>query len=150
VPELSIIIPTLKPREEVECLDVLDRVDFSDYEVLVQSEDRATAAKNEGIRRAKSDKLVFLDDDSRPVENYLSQVAATLDEEAAITGKTVHSSDFTQILGLPHQVEKVWPTDQSRDDSDRELDWAEREARADVCADQQRRSEKQTPEQEPP
>lgn len=50
-------------------------------------------ARNEGIRRAKSNKLVFFDDDSRPVENYLSQIATILDEKAAVAGKTVHPSD---------------------------------------------------------
>jgi len=90
VPELSIIIPTLKRRSEVECLEALDRDPFSEYEVLLQSEDRATTARNAGIRRASADKLVFLDDDSMPRTGYLSRVSSVLDGEAVVAGRTVH------------------------------------------------------------
>ena len=90
MPELSIIIPTLKPREDVECLQALRRDSFDDYEVLLQSEDRATTARNAGIERAAAEKLVFLDDDSRPRPGYLARVSSVLDEEAAVAGKTIH------------------------------------------------------------
>ena len=91
--ELSIIIATLRPRNKVQCLDVLERNQFSDYEVLLQDEDTATAARNEGIKEANTEKLVFFDDDSRPQEGYLSRVADVLDEEGAVTGLTVHPQD---------------------------------------------------------
>jgi hypothetical protein len=93
VPELSVIVPTLKSRSEVECLEALERDRFSDYEVLLQDEDRATTARNEGIERARADKLVFLDDDSQPREGYLEGMSDVLEEEAAVAGRTVHPRD---------------------------------------------------------
>lgn len=93
MPELSVIIATLKSRSEIECLDALAEDPFTDYEVLLQDEDRATTARNAGIERADARKLVFLDDDSQPRPGYLSRVAETLDEENAVAGKTVHPRD---------------------------------------------------------
>jgi len=90
MPELSIIIPTLKPHSEVECIRALERDPFSDYEVLLQDEDQATTARNQGIKRADSDKLVFFDDDSNPRKGYLRRVSEILDNEAAVAGRTVH------------------------------------------------------------
>ncbi|WP_435074278.1 glycosyltransferase family 2 protein [Halorubrum sp. HHNYT27] len=90
MPELSIIVPTLKPKDEIESVERLEQHDFTDYEVLVQSEDSATKARNAGIRRANAEKLVFLDDDSLPVEGYLERVSELLDREAVVTGKIVH------------------------------------------------------------
>ena len=93
MPEISIIIPSLKPQDEIECVEVLDQQSFTDYEVLVQQENRATTARNEGIKRANADKLVFLDDDSRPREGYLSRIVDTLENEAAVVGRTIHPRD---------------------------------------------------------
>jgi len=93
MPEISVIVPSLKPRDEVECIEALERQSFTDFEVLVQHENRATAARNEGIKRANAEKLVFLDDDSRPREGYLSGMADTLENEAAVVGRTVHPRD---------------------------------------------------------
>jgi GT2 family glycosyltransferase len=93
MPELSIIVPTLKPREEIESVARLEQHEFSDYEVLVQNEDSATKARNEGIRRASAEKLVFLDDDSLPVEGYLDLVSDLLEREAVVTGRIIHPHD---------------------------------------------------------
>jgi len=117
VPELSVIIPTLKPRSEVECLEALERSAYSDYEVLLQNEDRATTARNEGIRRASADKLVFFDDDSMPRGGYLARVAEVLDDEAAVAGRTVHPRDdiFARRFAAhydfgdePRYVQRFW------------------------------------------
>jgi glycosyltransferase involved in cell wall biosynthesis len=93
MPELSVVVPTLKPRSEVECVRYLDRQSFADYEVLLQDEPRATVARNRGIERAAADKLVFLDDDSRPREGYLARAADLLDREAVVAGRSVHPRD---------------------------------------------------------
>ncbi|ELZ46314.1 family 2 glycosyl transferase [Halorubrum coriense DSM 10284] len=66
---------------------------FSDYEVCLQSEPTATSARNAGIERAESDKLVFLDDDSRPRDGYLSRISELLEDESAVAGRTVHPRD---------------------------------------------------------
>jgi len=91
--DINVIIPTLKPREEVECLDYLESGSFSDYTVYLQSESTATSARNAGIERAEADKLVFLDDDSRPRNGYLSRMSEILETETAVAGRTVHPRD---------------------------------------------------------
>lgn len=93
MPDLSVIIPTLKPPDQVECLDHLAANGFSDYEVCLQSESTATAARNAGIERAESDKLVFLDDDSRPRDGYLARMSEVFETETAVAGRTVHPRD---------------------------------------------------------
>ena len=91
--EISVIIPTLDHPDEVECLDYLEDGSFSDYEVQLRDEPTATAARNAGIERATADKLVFLDDDSRPREGYLAKMADLFEREMAIAGRTVHPND---------------------------------------------------------
>lgn len=93
MPELSVLIPSKRPRDDVEALERLRRQDFEDYEVIVRDDPSVTAARNEAIRRAESEKLVFLDDDSRPRPGYLSRVADVLDGEMAVAGRTVHPRD---------------------------------------------------------
>jgi len=70
----------------VECLDYLESGSFSDYTVYLQSESTATSARNAGIERAEADKLVFLDDDSRPRNGYLSRMSEILETETAVAG----------------------------------------------------------------
>ncbi|MFC6784607.1 glycosyltransferase family 2 protein [Halobaculum halobium] len=88
--ELSVVVPTLKSREDVESVRYLARGTFDDYEVLLQDESPVTCARNEGIRRASAEKIVFLDDDSRPARDYLDHASAVLDEAPAYAGRTVH------------------------------------------------------------
>ncbi|OYR49862.1 glycosyltransferase family 2 protein [Halorubrum sp. Ea8] len=90
---VSVVIPTLKPREDVKSVEYLRRGDFDDYEELIQDEHPVTRARNAGIERASADKIVFLDDDSRPRPEYLSRANETLDREAAVAGRTIHPRD---------------------------------------------------------
>ncbi|WP_144797971.1 glycosyltransferase family 2 protein [Halorubrum depositum] len=116
MPELSVIVPTLKPRDEIESVARLERHEFTDYEVLVQDENSATKARNEGIRRASAEKLVFLDDDSLPVEGYLERVSDLLEREAVVTGKIIHPHNdvierFTSHYDMgskPRYVTRFW------------------------------------------
>lgn len=91
--ELSVIVPTLKSKGDVECVDRLESQSYGEYEVLIQRENSATKARNAGIERATADKLVFLDDDSLPTDGYLERVADLLDGEAIVTGKIIHPRD---------------------------------------------------------
>jgi glycosyltransferase involved in cell wall biosynthesis len=91
--ELSVIIPTLKARDDVEAAARLESQSGADFEVLIQRESSATKARNAGIERAEADKLVFLDDDSLPTDGYLERVAALLEREAVVTGKIIHPRD---------------------------------------------------------
>ncbi len=91
--ELSVVIPTMRPRSEIEVLDYLERDDFEDFELIVCDDTPVTKARNEGYRAADAEKIVFLDDDSRPRSGYLAAAASTLEEEAAVTGRTIHPRD---------------------------------------------------------
>ncbi|WP_318568637.1 glycosyltransferase family 2 protein [Salinigranum marinum] len=91
--DISVVVPTLKHPDEIEVVECLKRGEFEDYEVLIQDEYPVTKARNEGVRAAQSDKIVFLDDDSRPREDYLSRVSEALETEVALAGRTIHPRD---------------------------------------------------------
>jgi len=90
---VSVVIPTLKSREDIESVEYLQRCDFTDYEVLIQDEYPVTRARNAGIERASAEKIVFLDDDSRPQPGYLEKAEEILGTEAAYAGRTIHPVD---------------------------------------------------------
>ena len=116
MPEISVIVPTFIPKAEIESIARLEQQSFTDYEVLVQNEDSATKARNEGIRRASAEKLVFLDDDSLPTDGYLQRVADLLERESVVTGKIIHPRDdiIKQFTGHydqgpePRYVTRFW------------------------------------------
>ncbi|WP_424005006.1 glycosyltransferase family 2 protein (plasmid) [Haloarcula salina] len=83
--DLSIIIPTLDPDREFGWEGKIAAADV-EAELLVCTEGSASAARNEGIREAEAEKLVFLDDDSVPQGEYFDRVAELLDEYPAVTG----------------------------------------------------------------
>lgn len=91
--ELSIVIPSVRPRSEIEAISYLDRCDFEDYEVVVRDDVPVTKARNEGYERARADKILFLDDDSMPRNGYLTEASRTLEREAVVAGLTVHPRD---------------------------------------------------------
>lgn len=91
--DISVVIATLKPREEVEAIGHLERGDFDDYEVILRDDYPVTKARNEGVKAAEADKIVFLDDDSQPREDYLTRVSRVLETEDALAGRTIHPYD---------------------------------------------------------
>jgi hypothetical protein len=116
-PEISVVIASLRSRDELEATESLSRCEFEDYELLVRDEAPVTKARNEGIKRASADKIVFLDDDSRVREEYLSRAADTLEKEMAYAGRTVHPRDdifaeqFTGHYSAgdePQYVDRFW------------------------------------------
>lgn len=88
--ELSVVVPTIRPRSEIEVVRYLDRCEFQDYEVIIRDDVPVTKARNEGYKRASAQKILFLDDDSMPRNGYLEEASKTLEEEAAVVGRTVH------------------------------------------------------------
>ena len=68
MPELSVLIPMLNPRDEVKCLDDLDRQSFSAFEILIQDEESATKGGTLVSNGQTSRNLLFLDDSQRPQE----------------------------------------------------------------------------------
>jgi len=91
--EVSVIVPTLKERDEIACIPCFERDEFTDYEVVVRDDEGASRARNKAIEEADAEKLVFLDDDSYPMRGYLREASAVLDEEAAVAGRIIHPYD---------------------------------------------------------
>lgn len=92
--ELSIIIPTIAEDDsDIEALEYLRRCGFDDYEVIVRRDAGASTARNEGVKRAEADKIVFLDDDSLPRDGYLKAVSEALDEHDVVVGRVFQPDD---------------------------------------------------------
>jgi glycosyltransferase involved in cell wall biosynthesis len=91
--ELSIIVPTTKPESEIDCLRYLDAQEFDDYEVIIRSDPGASKARNEAIKRANAEKLVFLDDDSMPRPGHLQAASDALDEHDVVAGRVFQPDD---------------------------------------------------------
>jgi glycosyltransferase involved in cell wall biosynthesis len=115
--DLSVVVPTIRPRSEIEVVEYLDRCSFEDYEVIIREDVPVTKARNEGYNRAKADKILFLDDDSMPRDGYLRAASKTLETEAAVAGRTIHPKDdvFADQLTAhydfgdePRYVERFW------------------------------------------
>lgn len=90
VPAVSLIVCTRRDPEDVEALRVLASQDFEDYEVVVRGDAGLAAARNAGVAEARSDRLVFLDDDAVPHGNYLPAVLDALDENPVVAGRVSH------------------------------------------------------------
>lgn len=91
--DLTVVIPTVRPRSEIEVIPHLEQCEFEDYEVILRDDIPVTRARNEGYKRARAEKILFLDDDSMPRNGYLAAASETLEDEAAVAGKTVHPRD---------------------------------------------------------
>lgn len=115
--ELSIVVATLESKTETPVYAALQHQSFTDFEVLFRDEYPVTRARNAGIEAAEADKIVFLDDDSRPTPEYLSRAAEVLESEAAYMGRTRHPRDdvfarhFTEHYDYgpePRYVDRFW------------------------------------------
>jgi GT2 family glycosyltransferase len=115
--DISVVVPTLKRREDIEVIRHLERGESEDYEVLIQDEYPVTRARNAGAKAARADKIVFLDDDSQPREDYLTRVSKALDTEDALVGRTIHprndvfASELTSHYDFgdkPRYVKQFW------------------------------------------
>lgn len=91
--DISVVVITLAERDDIECLRALESGDFDDYEVIVRRDSGVSRARNEGVKEAAADKIVFLDDDAIPCEDYLSVASGTLEEHAAVAGRILHPRD---------------------------------------------------------
>lgn len=102
--DISIIIPTLETDRTFGWEEQLEAASV-EGEVILRDDATASAARNEGIRRANADKLVFLDDDSDPQAGYFDRVSALLDEHPAVTGRIIDTG--AQITrGLSSQYDQ--------------------------------------------
>lgn len=91
-PELSVVIVTLQDRiNDIECLEYLENGTFDDYEIIFRTDKGISRARNEGIKAASADKIVFIDDDAIPTPDYLAEAAAGLDEHPIVAGRVTHN-----------------------------------------------------------
>lgn len=93
MPELSVVVVTMKDRSEIEPIARFERSDFEDYEVILRRDEGISRARNAGIREADAEKVAFVDDDAVPLGDYLAEAAAVLDDHAAVAGRVVHPDD---------------------------------------------------------
>ncbi|WP_276272981.1 glycosyltransferase family 2 protein [Haloarcula litorea] len=116
-PELTVVVPTLQTEEEIPVTSTLRACSFEDYELILRDDEPVTKARNEGIARAKANKIIFLDDDSEVEPGYLSLAAEILESEMAFAGRTIHPRDdifathFTGHYSFgdePGYVDRFW------------------------------------------
>lgn len=103
-PDLSIVIVTLADDlSDVESYQQLsDQAATSelDVEFIIRCDSGICTARNAGIERARSDKIVFVDDDAEPHEGYLEAMHDSLSETPIVGGKVDHPNDgFYAELG---------------------------------------------------
>ncbi|EMA52238.1 glycosyltransferase family 2 protein [Halococcus salifodinae] len=91
--DLSVIIVTKLNRSEIDCIPVFERCSFKDYEVIIRGDEGISKARNEGIKQANAEKIVFVDDDATPCEGYLSAASNVLEEHEVVAGDVIHPSD---------------------------------------------------------
>lgn len=93
MPTVSVVIPTRRSEAAIECLSQLHASPIDNVEVVVRHDDGIARARNEGIRRARADKIVFLDDDAVPRDGYLQHAVATLEDHPVVAGRVHDAGD---------------------------------------------------------
>jgi len=93
---LSVVLCTRSEQGEVPCIRSFEQEAFDDFEVIVRRDDGISAARNAGIRAASADKILFVDDDAHPHEDYLQTVVDALDRYDAVGGRVVHPVESPQ------------------------------------------------------
>jgi len=93
MPELSVLIPMLNPRDEVKCLDDLDRQSFSAFEILIQDEESATKGGTLVSNGQTSRNLCFWTIANALRKDNLNLISEILYDEAAVSGRTIHPRD---------------------------------------------------------
>lgn len=73
--KFSLIIP-VAPNRDAEILDSIKRLDYSkkDLEIIIEKGKNPSENRNKGIKKAKGDFIVFLDDDAQVKEDYLKKI----------------------------------------------------------------------------
>lgn len=93
MPDLSVVIVTIKDEEDILPIPAFERSDFDDYELVVRDDEGIATARNEGVKEAAAEKIVFVDDDAEPEEGYLRAAADVLASEHAVVGRVIHPGD---------------------------------------------------------
>ncbi len=96
-PDLSVIIVTM--RDALSQIDSYRQLRAQaadsplDVEFVFRTDAGICRARNAGIERARSDKIVFIDDDAEPCAHYLKRMHDRLEERAIVAGRVDHPGD---------------------------------------------------------
>ncbi len=96
-PDLSVIIVTM--RDDLSAIDSYHRLRDQaadsqfDAEFIFRTDAGICRARNAGIERARADKLVFIDDDAVPSDDYLERMHDRLEDRAIVAGRVDHPGD---------------------------------------------------------
>lgn len=110
-PDVSVIIVTLADDpEDVASYRILrEQVADSELEVefVFRDDPGICTARNAGISAARADKLVFVDDDAHPGEEYLKRMAAALDEYPIVAGRIERPDEgyYAELADAPDPAE---------------------------------------------
>jgi GT2 family glycosyltransferase len=112
-PEISVVVVTVEPEDEIDSLQALESGSYDDYETIIRRDEGICRARNEGIKAANAEKIVFLDDDSIPVDGYLDLAAELLSTHPIVTGRiTPPRDDWVNNLASHYdQGSEPKPTD---------------------------------------
>ncbi|MFC6716049.1 glycosyltransferase family 2 protein [Natrialbaceae archaeon GCM10025810] len=92
--ELSVVIATIiENDQDIPAVRHLQQSRYDDYEIIVRRDPGASKARNEGVKEANAEKIVFLDDDSLPQDGYLEAASRSLDDHEAVTGRVFQPDD---------------------------------------------------------
>lgn len=94
-PSISVVVPTV-PEHTVDSLPGLESQRDVDYEVIIVKDSTLDIceARNEGIRRARSQLIAVTDDDTDPPEDWLSTAVEAFDRsDIALLEGPVRESD---------------------------------------------------------
>lgn len=89
VQEITLIIVTKKEEKEVLPLTILPRSQLNKCEIIICDDEGISSARNTGINRATTDKIIFIDDDAIPVEGYIDRAVNNLENYPIITGRVI-------------------------------------------------------------
>ncbi len=95
MPDLSVIIVTIKDERDIICIPEFERSDFDDYEVIIRTDKGISKARNNGVKEANGDKVVFIDDDAKPMPGYLQAASEVLEYKSVVGGKVIHPGNGT-------------------------------------------------------
>ncbi len=100
--DLSIIIVTTRDYDEILCLSKFEDSEFDDYEVIIRDDKGISKARNEGVKQANADKIIYIDDDAVPIDGYLQAASKILEREDVVAGKVVHPGNGVISSLCPH------------------------------------------------
>jgi glycosyltransferase involved in cell wall biosynthesis len=89
-PKISIIVPTRDNRFICQVKEDLSKQTFKDFELIVMDSNGPVSMKrNKGVKQAKGEWIVFIDDDVRLPPDWLKQLLQNSDKDIIVTGSVM-------------------------------------------------------------